>query len=108
MSKSNQNDIMNKLKKELDKCNVLENREGQNAPLSSQSSVSNGPSLVYEYVISEERLNKAFDLLFEETMRLRIEKYGNNKNTQNNSNLCPSEHISSGGSADNPDSNRGA
>ena len=53
------------------------------------------PCLDYEYVASEENLNRAFDILFEETLRIRKEnaKY---KNIKINSYLCQSQHIGTG------------
>jgi hypothetical protein len=49
--------------------NYVEFKEGERGPLSSNKAIVRSPSLHYEYTPSEERLDKAFDILFDEVIK---------------------------------------
>ena len=48
--------------------NYVEFKEGERGPLSSNKAIVRSPSLHYKYTSSQERLDKAFDILFEEVI----------------------------------------
>ena len=47
----------------------VESKEGERGPLSSNKAIVRSPSLHYEFASSFERLDKVFDLLFEEVIK---------------------------------------
>ena len=47
----------------------VESKEGERGPLSSNKANVRSPSLHYEFTSSQERLNKAFDILFDEVIK---------------------------------------
>jgi hypothetical protein len=62
---------MNKLGKSLISNNKFELKEGQRKLLPSSKDLIRCPSLSYEHTpSSEDKVDKAFDLLFEEIIRL--------------------------------------
>ncbi len=61
---------MNKLHKRLIDNKKFEPKEGQRDLLCSNKKSSRCPSLSYEYIESSEKLNKAFDILFDEVFRI--------------------------------------
>jgi len=59
---------------ELDKgskniVSIVESKEGERGPLSSNKANVRSPSLHYEFTSSPERLDSAFDILFEEVFK---------------------------------------
>jgi hypothetical protein len=97
------NDIMKKLHNKLIFDSGIVPKEGQRGLLCSNNESIRCPSLSYEFIDSaesEEKVSKAYSIIFEAVLKRRIEN-GKYKNIKANSDLCPSEHISSGGSADN-------
>jgi len=73
----------------------IELKEGQRRLLCSNKSSYRCPFLEYNYIESPDNLNKAFEILFEEVMRLRKCKkdYENNKI---DSNIFKGVHIKAG------------
>lgn len=80
-------------------------KEGQRGLLCSNKPSFRCPSLRYNYVESADNLNKAFEILFEEVMRLRKTKndYENNKI---NSDIFKSEYLEAGRTTNNSNPNR--
>ena len=67
---------MNKLHNDQDDANKFEPREGQRGLLCSNKAPSRCPSLGYEFILSPEKLDQAFDVLFEEVWKLTKPKNG--------------------------------
>jgi hypothetical protein len=62
---------MNELRKSLISYQNFEPKEGQRKLLRSSKDLIRCPSLDYKYVVSSElEVDRAFDILFEETMKL--------------------------------------
>lgn len=61
-----------------------DHKKGQSGLLCSNKELCDCPSLCYEYVESSERLNKAFDIVFEEVLLISLREMQN----EINSDLC--------------------
>ena len=48
---------------------IVESKEGERVPLCSNKANVRSPSLHYEFTSSPERLDSAFDVLFEEVLK---------------------------------------
>lgn len=83
----------------LDKSTIDDNRiklkKGQRGLLSSNKSSYRCPFLRYNYIESPDNLNKAFEILFEEVMRIRNLK-NKHENNKINCNICPSVNFETG------------
>jgi hypothetical protein len=71
----------------------IEPEEGQRSFLCGNKSSYRCPSLCYNYIESPDNLNKAFEILFEEVMRLRKIKKDHEKT---NSNILKSINVEAG------------
>ncbi len=71
----------------------IELKEGQRRLLCSNKSSYRCPFLDYNHIESPDNLNKAFEILFEEVMRLRKIKKNYEKT---NSNILESVHVEAG------------
>jgi hypothetical protein len=80
-------DIIQEQHSTIKHSDIFEPKEGQPNVLCCNKTLCGCPSLRYEYVEATEKLEKAFDILLEETLfkRIRSKPYDFKKN---NSNIC--------------------
>jgi hypothetical protein len=76
----------------------LEPKEGQCDGLmcSNKKSITHCPSFGYEYIESSEKLDKAFDILFDEVYKIINLEKQNESNNKTSSNILPSLNSSPG------------